>query len=44
MLKDCVVEIKGGIRSTIEEYYADKRARVRGESSCEIRTNHWKLY
>ena len=38
MLEDHEVEIKGGIRSIVEEDYVDKRARrIKGESSCEIR-------
>ena len=44
MAEDRAVEIKGGIRSTTEEYSADKRARrIKGDSGYEIRTNHWEL-
>ena len=43
MLEDRVVDINGGIRSMAEEDSTNKRERrIKGESSCEIRTNHWK--
>ena len=38
MLEDHIGEIKGGIRSMVDEYSADKRARrIKGESGREIR-------
>ena len=40
MMEDPAVDIKGGIRSTTEEDFADKKARrIKGESSFKIRTN-----
>ena len=43
MIEDRAVEIKGGIRSMAEEDSANKRERrIKGESGCEVRTNHWK--
>ena len=38
MLEYRVTEIKGGIRSTNEEYFIDKRARrIKGKSAYETR-------
>ena len=40
MTEDRVVEIKDGIRSMTEEYYANKREkRIKGDLSCEIKTS-----
>ena len=43
MTGDHEVDIRRGPRSTAKKDFTDKRVRrIKGESGCEIRTNHWK--